>query len=266
MEETQEVVLSITGLSKSYGHTPALQGIDLTLRAGEFMALLGPNGAGKSTLFQILSGLFVPDSGTAIIQGHDTARQMTAALAGMGIVFQQPTIDLEMTVTGNLHFHGRLHGMDRHSRERRCHESLLAMGLSRCAHDRVRTLSGGNRRRVEVARALMHQPALLLMDEASAGLDQASRNDLLDRVHGLCQGRGLAVLWATHLVEEVSGADRVTVLNGGRTIASATPAELVRQTTSQNLAEAYLALTRPPADGPGRSTGGKTPKPGEVAS
>ena len=139
--------------------------------AGEFIALLGPNGAGKSTLFQLLSGLFVPNSGRIAIMGHDMLRDPVPALAMLGIVFQQPTLDLELTVTGNLLFHAGLHWIPRAVAKSRIEKELARLGLAERAHDKAGTLSGGNRRGLELARALLHEPRALLMDEATVGLD-----------------------------------------------------------------------------------------------
>jgi ABC-2 type transport system ATP-binding protein len=191
-----EAILRVRGLIKRYGKLRAVDALDIDIAAGEFVALLGPNGAGRTTLFQMLTGLFTPDAGTATIAGHDIRRDTTAALAAIGVVFQQPTIDLEMSVARNLRFHAKLHGLARPVREARILDALTTMNLSEQSRQRVRTLSGGNRRRVELARALLHEPRLLLMDEASVGLDPASRRDLLGRVEGLRRERGLAVFAA----------------------------------------------------------------------
>src|SRR6516225_10460537 len=155
---------------KSYGPIKAVNGVSLVARSGQFIALLGPNGAGKSTLFQLLSGLFTADSGRIEVMGHDMSRDPVPALAGLGIVFQQPTLDLELSVTANLLFHAGLHGMARATALARIGEELKQLGLLERAHDKTAQLSGGNRRRVELARALLHEPRVLLMDEPTVGL------------------------------------------------------------------------------------------------
>lgn len=237
-----EAVLTIEQVSKSYGPRQALKGVSLQVGQGEFVALLGPNGAGKTTLFQLLSGLFVADGGQIRVAGEDIQRSPIAALAGIGVVFQQPTLDLDLSVLANLRFHARLHGMGRRAQER-IEQELTRLELTERRHDPVRSLSGGNRRRVELARALVHQPAVLLMDEATVGLDPASRRQLLDYVHELCDTRGVGVLWATHLVDEAEAAQRVVVLHQGNVVVSATPEALKQQTGSDDLAAAFLALT-----------------------
>ena len=236
-------VLQIDHVSKSYGALKALDAVSLTVAAGEFVALLGPNGAGKSTLFQILSGLFVPDDGTVRIDGRDIRHDAVPALAGLGIVFQQPTLDLDLTVRGNLRFHARLHGLSRRTTTDRIALELERLGLAEQINATARTLSGGNRRRIELARALLHRPTILLMDEPTVGLDPASRRDLGIHVRRLCAEQGLGVLWATHLVDEAEAADRVIVLDRGHVLQDGEPAELVGRTGTASLADAFLALT-----------------------
>ena len=238
-----EAILSIDKVTKSYGEIKALDGITLRLSAGEFVALLGPNGAGKTTLFQLLSGLFVSDGGSILIEGMDIRRHASKVLADIGVVFQQPTLDLDLTVHANLVFHARLHGMNNHRTSLRLDEELERLGLQESVGQSCRSLSGGNRRKVELARALLHQPKLLLMDEATVGLDPASRRSLVDDVHQFCKQRRMAVLWATHLVDEAERADRVLVLHRGRVVSQGTPKELIEQTTQASLADAFLRLT-----------------------
>ena len=236
-------VLDARGVVKAYGPRKALDGVDIGVGAGEFVALLGPNGAGKTTLFQLLTGLFVPDGGAIRIDGHDIRRDATPALAGLGVVFQQPTLDLDMTVSGNLRFHASLHGLAGGEARARIAETLRRMKLADRADDRSRALSGGQRRRVELARALIHRPKLLLMDEPTVGLDPASRRDLLDQALELRDRRAMAILWATHLVDEAQQADRVVVLHRGKVIASGAPAALVERAGEADLHDAFVSLT-----------------------
>ena len=237
--------LRVADVIKTYGAIRALDGVSLTARAGEFVALLGPNGAGKTTLFQLLSGLFVPDSGRIEIMGHDMRRDPVPALAELGIVFQQPTLDLELTVTGNLLFHAGLHGIARAAAKARIAKELARLGLAERAHDKAAQLSGGNRRRLELARALLHEPRLLLMDEPTVGLDPASRGDLIKLMLSLRAERNVAVLWATHLCDEVPNADRVVVLHRGKVLADTTPAQLVADAGTATIEQAFLAMTGP---------------------
>ena len=236
-------MLTVEGASKSYGPLKALDDVSLGVDAGEFVALLGPNGAGKTTLFQLLTGLFVADGGRIVIGGYDIRAKPVAALARLGIVFQQATLDLDLTVEANLRFHARLHGMHRGDASERIAQELERLGLTEQASEACRTLSGGNRRKVELARALLSNPDLLLMDEPTVGLDPASRKLLLDYVHSLCDGGGLGVLWATHLVDEAERASRVLILHRGKLMTDGTPAALVEQSGEANLADAFLKLT-----------------------
>jgi ABC-2 type transport system ATP-binding protein len=235
--------LLLDNVVKSYGAVRAVDGVSLTVRAGEFIALLGPNGAGKTTLFQLLSGLFAADSGRIVVMGHDISRDPVPALAQLGIMFQQPTLDLELSVTANLMFHAGLHGMPRALAAARIEKELARLGLAERAGDKAAQLSGGNRRRVELARALLHDPRLLLMDEATVGLDPQSRSDLLKLMLTMRAERSVAVLWATHLCDEVGDADRVVVLHRGKVLAETTPAELVATAGAASVEEAFLALT-----------------------
>jgi ABC-2 type transport system ATP-binding protein len=228
---------------KSYGPIRALDGVSFTAQPGEFIALLGPNGAGKSTLFQLLSGLFTADSGRIEVMGHDMSRYAVPALAELGIVFQQPTLDLELSVTANLLFHAGLHGLPRATAMARIANELARLGLNERADDKTAKLSGGNRRRVELARALLHEPRVLLMDEPTVGLDPASRSDLLKLLLGMRSERSVAVLWATHLCDEVPDADRVIVLHRGKVLADTTPAKLVESAGAATIEEAFLAMT-----------------------
>src|SRR6266700_2405862 len=228
---------------KTYGPIRAVDGVSLKAQAGEFIALMGPNGAGKSTLFQLLSGLCTADSGRIEVMGHDMSRDPVPALAELGIVFQQPTLDLELTVTANLLFHAGLHGMPRSTALARIEEELAHLSLADRAHDKTAQLSGGNRRRVELARALLHRPRLLLMDEPTVGLDPASRSELLKQLLAMRRERQVAILWATHLCDEVPDADRVIVLHRGKVLADTTPPKLIETSGKASIEEAFLAMT-----------------------
>jgi ABC-2 type transport system ATP-binding protein len=216
--------------------------VSLTVRLGEFVALLGPNGAGKSTLIQILSGLFVADEGDLSLLGFDIRQDAPKALAGLGVVFQQASLDLDLSVRANLLFHTDLHGLPRTVAHERIAAGLAQHGLEGQGDAAVRALSGGNRRKVELIRALLHKPKFLLMDEATVGLDPASRHDLMRSVEALARSGEVAVLWTTHLVDEVVNADRVLVLNQGQIAFDGVPADLITQSGEATLEQAFFKI------------------------
>jgi ABC-2 type transport system ATP-binding protein len=221
-------MLFVQNLHKSYGPKPALKGVSFHVNEGEFVALLGPNGAGKSTLMQVLTGLFSPDQGSITVFGQDLQSKPSRALARMGVVFQQTALDLDLSVKANLLFHSDLHGLPRKTALDRIAKGLAAMGLADQLNQSVRSLSGGTRRKIELIRALLHQPRALLMDEATVGLDPPSRQQLLQAVRDLCTRDGVGVLWTTHLTEEVNVADRVLRLEQGLLTFDGLPADYLR--------------------------------------
>lgn len=239
-------MLSIAHISKLYGRDPALDDISMALQAGQFCVLLGPNGAGKSTLFQLLTGLFVPDQGTITVDGLPLKQYPAQALARIGVVFQQQALDLDLSVRHNLQFHADLHGMRRATARQRMAEGTARLGLANALDRTVRELSGGNRRKVELIRALLHQPGLILMDEATVGLDPKSRHDLLRVVREEVTQRGCCVLWATHWVEEAAQADRVLLLHRGKLIADGSPAEVTAALGQPTLEQGFMTRTEQP--------------------
>ena len=235
-------ILSVAAISKHYGKLCAVNQVSFQLGSG-FHALLGPNGAGKSTLFQLLTGLFAPDQGDIHLSGISIRQHLPQALAQMGVVFQQPALDLDLSVQTNLDFYGRLHGMGKADIRARSTHVLTQLEIADLAPTPCRNLSGGNRRKVELARALLTEPKLLLMDEATVGLDPASRATLLAYVHRLCREQGLSVLWATHLIDEAEQADQILVMHKGKLLAQAPPAALITQTNTASLLEAFFQLS-----------------------
>jgi ABC-2 type transport system ATP-binding protein len=248
-ERTREgQALAITEVVKSYGSVRALDGVSISVPYGEFVALLGPNGAGKTTLFQVLTGLFVPDSGVIEIARHDIRENAVPALGSLGIVFQAPTLDPELSILANLRFHTDLQGMPRRVANQRIASELDRFALADRRKDPVRNLSGGNRRRVELARSLLHDPAILLMDEPTVGLDPQSRRDILSTVLQLRRERRIAVLWATHLVDEAEKADRAVILHRGRVLVDGTAEAILKRTNAASLSDAFFSLTRDPEE------------------
>ncbi len=243
MPDESRAGLRVRAVSKSFGRIVALDEVDLNLNVGEFVALLGQNGAGKTTLVHLLCGLIVPDRGDIEIAGVNVRKNIVPALAKLGVVFQSATLDPELSIRANLLYHTRLFGLREGEAKRRIADSLERFGLSERARDKVRTLSGGSRRKVELARALLHDPKLLLMDEPTVGLDPASRRDILEQVLELTSQGCVGVLWATHLVDEAERADRVTILHRGKVLENATPTALMEKANENTLAGAFLALT-----------------------
>jgi ABC-2 type transport system ATP-binding protein len=235
--------LVVRGLTKRYGSRAALQALDLTLAERSFVALLGPNGAGKTTLFQVLTGLFAADEGDVTVAGHSLRAAPGAALRYLGVVFQQMSLDLDLTVERNLRFHADLHGLPAALARERITQAAAAFGLATDLARPARELSGGNRRKVELARALLHRPALLLMDEPTVGLDPKSRRDLLAAIRADVAERGTTVLWATHLVEEAESADRVLVLHRGKLLADGMPAAVTATLGGVTLEESFIRAT-----------------------
>ncbi|WP_244470789.1 ABC transporter ATP-binding protein [Microvirga massiliensis] len=211
--------LSVRDVSHRFGSRDALQHVSLEVAQGAFVALLGPNGAGKTTLFSIVTRLYHTRHGEVRIFGRDMQREPSRALADLGVVFQSRTLDTDLTIRQNLHYHAALHGMPRRAADHRIQELLARVGLLDRVDEKVRTLSGGQSRRVEIARSLIHGPRLLLLDEPTVGLDLKSRSDIVAIVRALVRDEGLSVLWATHIFDEVESDDPVVVLHLGRVIA-----------------------------------------------
>ena len=236
-------ILSISNLNKSYDSFLALNNVNLNLNCGEYVTLLGPNGAGKSTLFSILTGMLSPDQGDCVINGFSIKSQSVNALKAIGIVFQQPTIDMELSILENLNFHARLHGLKLHKLRQEIYSQLKVNKLDNKTKNKVRTLSGGERRKVELIRALLHKPKILLMDEPTVGLDPKSRKDLLYKILSLKKNNNLTTLWATHLVDEAENADKIIVLNYGKILFFGEPNELQKKTRTKSLSDAYFKIT-----------------------
>jgi ABC-2 type transport system ATP-binding protein len=239
-------MLEVRGLTKRYGERVALRTLGFTLAPGTFVALLGPNGAGKSTLFQIATGLFAADEGDVRVDGVSMGSDARRALARIGVVFQQQSLDLDLSVARNLQFQADLHGLPRSVAAQRIADESGRFGLAGDLARPVRELSGGTRRKVELVRALLHRPKLLLMDEATVGLDPKSRRDLIDGLRAEVAQRGVTVLWATHLVPEAEGADRVLVLHRGELLADGTPAEVTAALGGPSLEAAFIRSTHAP--------------------
>ena len=234
--------LAVAEVSHAFGPRAALDQVSFALRPGDFTVLLGLNGAGKTTLFSLITGLYHCGQGRISVFGHDISTEPSPALARIGVVFQQSTLDLDLTVEQNLFYHAALHGMARAAAAPRIAIELDRVGLLARRKDRTRYLSGGQRRRVEVARALIHDPTLLLLDEPTVGLDMESRGFLLEHVRRLCAEQRLAVLWATHLIDEAGADAKAIVLHGGRVLADGPVPAIVRDAGAATLKAAFDRL------------------------
>ncbi|WP_424362782.1 ABC transporter ATP-binding protein [Methylocystis parvus] len=235
--------LSIRGLSHSYGQRKALDDVSLTVAPGSFTVLLGLNGAGKSTLFSLVTRLYAARNGEIDIFGANVMREPGAALRRLGVVFQARTLDLELSLMQNLLYHAALHGIGPLEARRLGLEALARAGLGERANDKARALSGGQMRRVEIARALLHAPKLLLLDEPTVGLDIKARADLLAHVRGLVRDEGLGVLWTTHLIDEISDDDQVVILHHGKVLAMGRAADIVTQNGAVDIGAAFSKIT-----------------------
>lgn len=238
--------LAVADLRHRYGERLALDGVGFTLAPGELAVLLGPNGAGKTTLFSLITRLYDRQSGAISVFGADIRRDPRSALARIGVIFQQRTLDIDLTVRQNLRYAAALHGLPPTEAASRIAAEIERAGLADRADERVRRLSGGEARRVEIARALLHRPRLLLCDEATVGLDIPGRQAILDRVRALSAEEGVAVLWATHLIDEVRPADRVLLLHRGKFLADGLAERIAEQAGAGTIAAAFTSLTRGP--------------------
>jgi ABC-2 type transport system ATP-binding protein len=219
-------VIQVQNLTHRYGDRVALSNVSFDVKKGEIFGLLGPNGGGKSTLFRILSTMMVPTEGHAILAGSDVVRDAAAVRRHVGVVFQTQSLDKALTVEENLRAQGHLHGLSGAVLRERMEAAMQRLGLLDRRKDLVDTLSGGLRRRVEIAKALLHRPQVLLMDEASTGLDPAARRDLSRHVESLRQTEGVTILLTTHILEEADRCDRLVLLHQGNIVAQGTPNEL----------------------------------------
>ncbi|HEV2991396.1 MAG TPA: ABC transporter ATP-binding protein [Candidatus Angelobacter sp.] len=222
-------VIQIEGLRHSYGSRTALNGVSFDVRPGEIFALLGPNGSGKTTLFRILSTLMLPVGGRSLIAGFDPAQQPDEVRRRIGVVFQAQSVDIKLTAAENLWHQGHLYGMRGAMLQERIAEMLQRVGLADRAKEKVETFSGGMKRRVELAKGLMHRPSVLLLDEPTTGLDPGARRDLWQYLHELRNQERVSVIVTTHLMEEAERCDRLAILNNGEVVAMGTPAELRSQ-------------------------------------
>lgn len=239
-----EFALAVENLSFAYGSKKALDNVSFRVSSGECTILLGPNGAGKSTLFALITRLYDAREGRIELCGFDIKKQSLQALAKLGVVFQQTTLDPDLSVTQNLRYHAALHGINRKAADLRIQEELERLNMFERRGEKVRQLNGGHKRRVEIARALLHKPSLLLLDEPTVGLDMPSRQAIVSHVHELVSRQNLAVLWATHLIDEIAAEDSLVVLHKGQVKASGKLSEILRTTGWTDPGQVFQKLTQ----------------------
>jgi len=237
-------MLSVEAVSHDYGERRALDNVTLAVGPATFAVLLGLNGAGKSTLFSLITRLYAAQQGRIQIFNHDVERAPGQALRILGVVFQSRTLDLDLSVMQNLMYHAALHGIRKREAQARADEVLVRIALKDRARDKIRNLSGGHMRRVEIARALLHRPRLLVLDEPTVGLDINSRADILRYVRQLIVEDGISVLWATHLIDEVDDNDHLIVLHQGHVMADGPLPRILADCGATNVRDAFARLTR----------------------
>ena len=225
-DATAKTAIELNEITHRYGERLALKQVSFDVRAAEIFGLLGPNGSGKTSLFRILSTLMLPTSGSALIMGANAATHPNAVRRQIGVVFQAPSVDIKLTAKENLWHQGHLYGLHGAALQSRIKEMLERVGLPERAGERVETFSGGMRRRVEIAKGLMHCPAVLLLDEPTTGLDPGARQDVWNYLKILQQTEGTTIVITTHLMEEAEKCDRLAILNEGSLVALGTPAKL----------------------------------------
>ena len=239
-----KAIIELQHVTKRFRDLTAVDDVNFSVEPGEIFAFLGPNGAGKSTTIKMMTTLLRPTSGKLLLNGHDVERDQDAARKAFGIVFQDSSVDNELTAYENMELHAVLYGMGGNRMRQRIHELLALVHLEERKQSFVKTFSGGMIRRLEIARGLLHQPKILFLDEPTLGLDTQTRTMLWDYVTKLRDHQGMTVFLTTHYIEEAEDvADRIAVIDHGKIVAMGSTGELTRQTSTDSLEDAYLALT-----------------------
>ena len=243
MSETENII-EVEHLTKRFGDVTAVDDISFSVKRGERFAFLGPNGAGKSTTIKMLTTLLTPTHGSLKVAGHNPVLEPNAARQSFGIVFQDPSLDEDLTAWENMEFHGVLYGIEKKLRRARTEELLGFVELSERKNDYVRNFSGGMKRRLEIARGLLHHPHIIFLDEPTLGLDPQTRNHLWQYLEKLNTEDGITIFFTTHYLDEADRvAQRIAIIDHGKIIATGSGDELKQQTGTQTLEDAFLKLT-----------------------
>ena len=240
----KKVIIEVENLTKKFGDFTAVNGISFSVEKGRIFGFLGPNGAGKTTSIKMLTTLLKPTSGRVLLDGHDPATDQAGVRRSFGIVFQDPSLDDELTARENMEFHGVLYKVPADLRRKRIEELLKVVELWDRRDDLVKQFSGGMKRRLEIARGLLHHPLILFLDEPTVGLDPQTRNHIWNYIQNLNKREGITVFFTTHYMEEADRvADQVTIIDHGKIIAQGTPAALKKKARAKSLEEAFIKLT-----------------------
>ncbi len=237
-------IIKIRDLVKRFGEFSAVQGISLDVKEGEVFAFLGPNGAGKSTTIKMITTLLHPTSGSITVGGFDPIAESEEVRRSIGIVFQDPSLDDDLTAEENMEFHAMLYGVPSQERKSRIDRLFELVDLSDRKKNLVREYSGGMKRRLEIARALIHEPKILFLDEPTLGLDPQTRNHMWSYVSNLNKEKGMTIFFTTHYMEEAArNADRIAIIDQGKIVSLGTPKEIVEKSGKENLEDAFIELT-----------------------
>jgi ABC-2 type transport system ATP-binding protein len=240
----KDTIIEAKNVGKRFGNITAVDDISFSVKKGEIFAFLGPNGAGKSTTIKMMTTMLRPSKGVLKLAGHDVTKSRDEARKSFGIVFQDPSLDEELSAYENMELHGVLYGLPKPERSQRIKELLELVELWGRKDSMIKTFSGGMRRRLEIARGLLHEPKILFLDEPTLGLDTQTRNLMWDYVKRLSREKSMTIFFTTHYLDEAEDvAERIAIIDHGKIVASGTTAELTKQTKTKSLEAAYLKLT-----------------------
>ncbi|MFW6285643.1 MAG: ABC transporter ATP-binding protein [Nanoarchaeota archaeon] len=244
MSQKKDVIIKVSNLTKKFKDFKAVDNISFEVKKGEIFAFLGPNGAGKSTTIKILTTLLKQDEGSVIINGFDNIKDQDDVRKSFGIIFQDPSLDIELTAYENMNFHAVLYNIPKNDRKNRIETLLDFVGLKEWENSIVKTFSGGMKRRLEIARGLLHKPNILFLDEPTLGLDTQTRRFLWKHLEKIKSEEKMTIFMTTHYLDEAQNiADKIVVIDRGKIVAYGNVKEIEKQTNTNSLEEAYLKLT-----------------------